>query len=328
MKLLKTILIVAASCVILFGCKSNSGNVLDMRTIENYSLNVVEEPVQVEAKVVEAVPNPYVANIEVVTGERVSSLVLRLADMGLVTVKAFEEVSYRTDISDSFSLVPDFVTGSQKFEGLFVPGEYEIMGLTEPELADTSEEHEQNARLIIDCLYKSAMIRFGDLTEIKGLTPYQFVALASIVEKEDAFNDSASVIASVFWNRVLTNNRLGSCVTAEYVLGFHRPFLYTVDLESVRDSPWNTYYHKGLPPTPICFVSDYTLDETANSEDTNYYYFVMDWGEKMILPSETYEGHKQNIKVAKASVINTFGEEILHQRMDDYYYDYFAKNSM
>ena len=62
--------------------------------------------------------------------------------------------------------------------------------------------------------------------------------------------------------------------------------------------PFNTYFHTGLPPTPISYPGKNALNALKNVKNTNYFYFVAD-GKGRHRFSETYDLHKQNINLWK-----------------------------
>ncbi|MFO1324799.1 MAG: endolytic transglycosylase MltG [Burkholderiales bacterium] len=96
---------------------------------------------------------------------------------------------------------------------------------------------------------------------------------ASIVEKETGRAVDRPLIASVFVNRLRKGMRLQADPTVIYGLGARFDGdLKRRDLES--DTPYNTYTREGLPPTPIAFVSQASLDVVLNPPPTEYLYFV------------------------------------------------------
>lgn len=107
-------------------------------------------------------------------------------------------------------------------------------------------------------------------------TPYllrhQIVVLASIVEKETGAPEERPVIARVFLNRLDKNMRLQSDPTVIYGLENFSGNLTRKDL--ARDTPYNTYLHRGLPPTPICNPGKESLTAVLHPADAPYYYFV------------------------------------------------------
>jgi uncharacterized YceG family protein len=264
--------------------------------------------------------------IEVRVGERVSDFISRLNNKSILSNDAVEQILNENESLKLFDFVPYNKTkGAIALEGIFVPGFYEFDNLT-PNPQNKNHIYINNSRTIINHLLDKAKYRFTQNNEIRGLTFYELLTIASIVEKEDAFDTHANVIASVFWNRLINNDRFSSCVTVEYILGYHRPFLLFSDLDKAAKSPYSTYHHKGIPPTPICFVSDYTLHNTINSDETDFYFFVLDWVEEVPYMSSDYEKHKLLSQKAKKSVTDEFGQRILRKKMDNYYYDYFSKN--
>ena len=265
--------------------------------------------------------NSEVIMIEVKVGERISDFVKRLENKKLTSKEALIVLINKGVFNDKYNFIPAHVNGLLRFEGLIKPG---IYNLTISKNDNKHFKNEIHAISIFNVLLDKSSERFNDREKIRGLTKYELITMASIIEKEDAFDTHAGIIASVFWNRNANNGRFGSCVTVEYLLGYHRPFLLFEDLDKVSNSSWSTYHHKGLPPTPICFVSDETINETINAKETDYYFFVMDWAKKIPYMAVKYEKHCDNAQIAKQSVIDVYGSSIIHQKMENYYYDYFS----
>jgi len=103
--------------------------------------------------------------------------------------------------------------------------------------------------------------------------PYDALILASIVEKETGNAADRPLIASVFVNRLRLGMRLQSDPTVIYGLGTSFDGnLHRRDLET--DSPYNTYTRDGLPPTPIAFPGQASIDAVTRPPKTAYLYFV------------------------------------------------------
>lgn len=103
----------------------------------------------------------------------------------------------------------------------------------------------------------------------QGLTTYQAVTLASIVEKEAVTDADRAKVAQVFLSRLRLGMTLGSDVTAFYgskMAGAGQSVTY--------DTAYNTRIHAGLPPTPVSNVSAASLDAVANPASTEWLYFV------------------------------------------------------
>ena len=112
----------------------------------------------------------------------------------------------------------------------------------------------------------------------QGLTVYDGVKLASIVEREAVIADERKMIASVFLNRLRASQKLETDPTIQYALGYDdvsqswwkAPLTYA-DLEV--SSLYNTYFYAGLPPTPISNPSLGSLEAVAFPAETPYFYF-------------------------------------------------------
>lgn len=103
----------------------------------------------------------------------------------------------------------------------------------------------------------------------EGLSPYQGLILASIVEQEVSKQSDRDQVAQVFLSRLHSGMNLGSDVTAYYgsILAGKSPSVS-------YDSPYNTLLHIGLPPTPISTVSSSSIDAVAHPANTSWLYFV------------------------------------------------------
>lgn len=114
-------------------------------------------------------------------------------------------------------------------------------------------------------------LNFPALAARQGLTPYQALTLASMVQAEGRLSADFPKIAEVFYNRLHRGMRLDSDATLVYVLPNHRPPT-AADLK--LDSPYNTRLHTGLPPTPIGSPGEDALNAVLHPATGPLLYFV------------------------------------------------------
>ena len=104
-------------------------------------------------------------------------------------------------------------------------------------------------------------------------TPDEALVLASIVEKETGRAADRTLVAAVFQNRLRVGMPLQTDPTVIYGLGErYDGRLHKKDLQA--DTPYNTYLHPGLPPTPIAMPGKASLLAAVQPAPGNYLYFV------------------------------------------------------
>lgn len=134
----------------------------------------------------------------------------------------------------------------------------------------------------------------------QGMSVYQAVILASIIQREAVKEEEMPQIASVFFNRLARGMKLDSDPTVQYALGFNASlntwWTNPLSAESLSfDSPFNTYVYADLPPAPICNPSPLALRAVAYPVLTSYLYFRASCdGSGLHLFAETLEAHLAN----------------------------------
>lgn len=134
-------------------------------------------------------------------------------------------------------------------------------------------------------------------------TPYDALILASIVEKETGLPAERAEVAGVFINRLKQGMRLQTDPTVIY--GVALANLGAVDEKTAPrsltvtqlhgDTPYNTYLHTGLPPTPIALPSQAALQAATHPAITDALYFVAN-GTGGHTFSRTLQGHNQAVQ--------------------------------
>lgn len=174
--------------------------------------------------------------------------------------------------------------GTNKLEGFLFPKTYEI---SDEATADTV------VRMMLDQFQTETASLDWSYPQSQGLTVYDAVNLASIVEKESSGDEQIRAqVASVFYNRLSTLGDpsygfLQSDATTAYEVG-HDPSAEEVHAET----PYSTYANTGLPPTPICSPSIDSLQAVCapDQESLGKYFFFYFEGDQYYF-SETYDEH-------------------------------------
>ncbi|ETO91537.1 MAG: aminodeoxychorismate lyase family protein [Candidatus Xenolissoclinum pacificiensis L6] len=123
------------------------------------------------------------------------------------------------------------------------------------------------------------------------------LVFASIIEKESYDHDEMPYVSSVFHNRMNRGMKLEADPTVVFAItdgtNILKRSLLRKDLAIEHE--YNTYYIKGLPPTPICHPSVVAIDATIFPAQSNYLFFFSHNGEKHVF-SEQFSEHIINIR--------------------------------
>jgi len=201
--------------------------------------------------------------------------------------EAFLKAAHRIPEGYSFS---DQIPSESSLEGFLFPDTYSLK--TEMSAEDLLTSLLDNFERRVDEAMRAGFFR-------QGLSLYQAVTLASIVEREAIVAQERPLIASVFLNRLRQDMRLEADPTVQYLLGrqpdggWWKAPLSAEDL--ALDSPYNTYLVTGLPPGPIANPGLDSLRAVADPQDTDFFYFraACD-GSGEHLFARTFDEHLQN----------------------------------
>ena len=140
-----------------------------------------------------------------------------------------------------------------------------------------------------------------------GLSVYEAVTLASIVQREAVLSEERPVMVGVFLNRLAQGMKLEADPTVQYAAGYQsdsgrwwKTPLNQADL--ALDSPYNTYRIGGLPPGPIANPSLASLQAVAEPADSDYLFFVVDCQAETAgqhIFSRTYDEHLANVQACR-----------------------------
>jgi peptidoglycan lytic transglycosylase G len=156
-------------------------------------------------------------------------------------------------------------TPRTSLEGLLAPGTYVLVPHELPQTLVTEMAGRFPAR--------AASVGLTPTTRRHGLDAYQLITVASIVEKEGYLARNMPKTATVVFNRLARGMPLQMDATVEYAIGQDGgPVTHAT--ESIP-SPYNTYLHAGLTPTPICIPSTQALDATLHPPSGPWLFFTL-----------------------------------------------------
>ena len=176
----------------------------------------------------------------------------------------------------------------RRLEGLIAAGTWSFDPTASPQqilssLVATSADHYTSGGLL-------------DTAKSIGMSPYEILTVASLIQKEAKPDDFAKV-ARVIYNRLDAPQRLEFDSTVNYPLD--RQEVATTDADRARVTPWNTYASDGLPATPICSPGDQALAAAEHPEPGDWLYFVTIDMDGTTLFTKDYRQHLANIELAK-----------------------------
>jgi UPF0755 protein len=179
--------------------------------------------------------------------------------------------------------------GSTNLDGLLGTGEYVVVpGETDRQLLVSMIDRFDTQADAVGLAAGSAAL---------GLTPYQVITMASIVEKEGVIAQNLGPVARVILNRLHNDMPLQMDSTVLYAEGRDGGTVTATDLQ--LKSPYNTYLNKGLTPTPICFPSPAALRAALNPPSGAWLYFVVVEPDGTEAFADTYAQQLANEALAK-----------------------------
>jgi UPF0755 protein len=237
---------------------------------------------------------PNVFAVTVVPGTTESEALDQVA----ADVPRFSGPSFRAALLAQAHRSPWLAPGSDGLDGLLGTGTYIVVpGETGDELAGQMIDRFDTAATAMDLPSRAAAL---------GLTPYQAVTAASIVQKEAispgdsaaATAHNAGPVARVIYNRLARGMPLQMDSTVLYALGRDGGPVTAAD-EATR-TPYNTYLNTGLTPTPICFPSAPALTAALNPPPGAWIYFELTSRDGTETFSDTLAGQLAAEKLAQS----------------------------
>lgn len=166
--------------------------------------------------------------------------------------------------SGEFELSPYLSQEAGTVEGFLFPKTYDFAEAITPKVVIE--------RLLEQFRQEAGSLRWGRAREL-GVSRYEAVIVASLIEREARVPQDRRKIAAVIYNRLERGMPLQIDATVQYALPERKERLTFEDLEF--PSPYNTYLHPGLPPTPIASPGLASLQAALNPAREDYLYFVV-----------------------------------------------------
>lgn len=174
-------------------------------------------------------------------------------------------------------------------EGSFSPGIYSVTMGTTPLMAQA---------LVNDRFTTDILARYGTSTA-ERVPLEQALTIASLIEREAGGFDDMRFISGIIWNRLFINMNLQIDATLQYVkanaVATKNWWPVPVPADRYRKSPYNTYLHAGLPPTPIANPSVAAVLAALNPKNTSCLFYFHD-ANKNFHCSDTYAEHVALLK--------------------------------
>ncbi len=194
--------------------------------------------------------------------------------------------------------------GNSNLEGLLFPDTYQVSG------DDTESRVVARMATMMQRVAKQVDLVAG--AKVRGYSPYEVLIIASLVEREAKVPEDRAKIAQVIYNRLAAKMPLEIDAAVKYQ---QDPAMTWTDMKAT-DTPYNTYLHKGLPPTPIAnpgrasimaalapagvpSKSDEACVGLASNVKCQYLYYVLANSQGGHAFATTYEQHLANVERAK-----------------------------
>jgi UPF0755 protein len=228
-------------------------------------------------------PPPFVPTVRLTIpeGYRITQIAERVHESLGIPVKRFLAAVDATN----WSLPPYLPKDASSPEGFLFPQTYQFVK------GDTTAD-DVIRRLLDEFGTEAAGLPWQNADAL-GVTPYEVVVIASMIEEEARVPDDRPKIAAVIYNRLARGMNLGIDATLQYVDPNPADGLTASDF--LIDSPYNTRLSPGLPPTPIASPGIASLDAALNPADVTYLYYVLCGADGHHKFSDTFAQFEQDV---------------------------------
>jgi UPF0755 protein len=193
-------------------------------------------------------------------GYTVRQMADRAADELGVSASQFRKLA----LSGDYSIPPYLPKGTDTVEGFLFPSTYDFeKDVTAKGVVE---------RLLLQFEREAAELPWDNAKKL-GVTPYEVVVIASMIEREARVQKDRPLVSAVIYNRIEKGMRLEIDATVRYALNKPTGPLTQSDLDV--DSPYNTRKFAGIPPTPIASPGLASLKAALSPANVDYLYFLV-----------------------------------------------------
>ncbi len=224
-------------------------------------------------------------------GDSLLEIKQKLSQKKIISEVDFERLSTDRTFLSSMNIK------SQSLEGYLYPDTYKFPKGAKPSTT---------LKTMIDRLRREYNQEIWDGLKRLGWDENQMLTLASIIEREAVTDKERPIISAVYHNRLRLGMPLQADPTAIYGIKSYKEKIYRKDL--LRNTPYNTYIIKGLPPGPIASPGVQSIRAALNPARLPYLYFVSKNDGTHIF-SKTLEEHNRAIRNVRQGIQSTITEE-------------------
>jgi UPF0755 protein len=197
-------------------------------------------------------PSDTTARITFPEGFTLQQMANRLANSE--DLPQFDAAAFMTAANDASVVAAFRPEGRNSLEGLLFPATYEI---------SNAETERQVVEKMVAEMERVANSEGITAPPIPGMSPYDVLIVASMIEREAKTDADRPMIARVIYNRLAMQPPMRLNIDATVLYGQNREALAQLgidltdlqpgDIDTLQtiDTPWNTYTRDGLPATPI-----------------------------------------------------------------------------
>ncbi len=213
------------------------------------------------------IPHTSYVNVVIPEGFRMEQIAARLQHDG-IDAASFLQEARRPNLRFLNAGVLSDKPAGYGLEGYLFPNTYKV---------PRGYSGRDFARLMVQQLSIEFTPAMRASARAHGLSIFQALTLASIVEREAQVASERPLIAGVYYNRLKYKMQLGADPTVQFILGSPRKWWPVLQVEARTiqpNSPYNTYTHTGLPPSPIANPGLSSIQAAVAPARTTYLYFV------------------------------------------------------